>query len=149
MVGGADNKSQGRRGSKKARGRAGGGNNGGGNGGRNNKGDNGGGAGAGVDAGQSFPVVSDSRFSSMHSAPVSVGYGSVLTSHATATFRTRWSVSGGRDMWRWITRCYCRCPARVAGFQHSEVPLALSCLLRFLHNVSYTCLQRTIPRRSH
>lgn len=71
MVGGADKKPKGRRGGKKARGRAGGGTNGGRS---NNQGDNGGGAGA-VDGGQSFPVVSDSRFSSMHSAPVSVGYG--------------------------------------------------------------------------
>lgn len=75
MVGGADKKPQGRRGGKKARSRAGGGNKGGGNnGGRNVDGDNGGGAGA-VEGGQSFPVVSDSRFSSMHSAPVSVGDG--------------------------------------------------------------------------
>ncbi|CAM9561358.1 unnamed protein product, partial [Ectocarpus sp. 12 AP-2014] len=65
MVGGADKKPQGRRGGKKVRGRAGGGTNGGPS---NNLGEDGGSAGA-VDGGHSFPVVSDSRFSSMHSAP--------------------------------------------------------------------------------
>ncbi|CAN0467114.1 unnamed protein product, partial [Ectocarpus sp. 12 AP-2014] len=65
MVGGADKKPQGRRGGKKARGGAGGGTNGGRS---NNQGDKSGSVGA-VDGGQSFPVVSDSRFSSMHSAP--------------------------------------------------------------------------------
>lgn len=61
MVGGSDKKPQGRRGSKKGR-------RGGGGGGSK---DAAGGAGASDGGQQSFPVVSDSRFSSMHSAPVS------------------------------------------------------------------------------
>ncbi|CAM9123101.1 unnamed protein product, partial [Scytosiphon promiscuus] len=57
MVGGSDKKPQGRRGSKKGR-----------RGGSGGAKDAAGGAGA-SDGGQSFPVVSDTRFSSMHSAP--------------------------------------------------------------------------------
>lgn len=68
MVGGESKKPKGRRGGKKGRGSAGINN----DAGAAAVGDGGGGGG-----GQSFPVVSDSRFSSMHSAPVSVGLGFV------------------------------------------------------------------------
>lgn len=62
MVGGEGKKPKGRRGGKKGQSNAGSSNN------------DAGGAGAG---GPSFPVVSDSRFSSMHSTPVSGGLSSV------------------------------------------------------------------------
>lgn len=60
MVDGKDKKPKGRRGKK----------------GRSSTNNNAGAAGAaaGGGGGPSFPVVSDSRFSSMHSAPVSWGY---------------------------------------------------------------------------
>lgn len=66
MVGGDSTKPQGRRGSKKARSKAAAG------GTKHVKAAAGGGRGGGGGE-PSLPVVSDSRFSSMHNAPVSVG----------------------------------------------------------------------------